>query len=81
MAIAKVIARPRLIAISGVKPDLFKANPPFNPRAISRYSERNREMGCGISKLDFTRPAKMPKMKKRMVGSSKIFINCPLGRS
>jgi hypothetical protein len=31
--------------------------------------------------LDFTKPAKMPKIKKRIVGSSKIFINCPLRQS
>ena len=75
MAMAKVIAKPRLIAISGVNPDLFKANPPFNPSAISRYKDKNREIGCGISRLDLTSPAKMPKIKNRIEGSSKLFIN------
>lgn len=81
MPIAKLIASPRLIAISAVKPELLKAKPPLRPSAINRYKDRKREMGGGISRLDLTKPAKMPKMKKRMVGSSKIFMGCPLKRS
>ena len=81
MAIANVIASPRLMAISGVNPDLFKANPPFNPSAMSRYRDKKREIGCGISRLDLTSPANMPKIKNRIEGSSKLFINFPLRRS
>ena len=78
---AKVIANPRLMAISGVNPYLFKANPPFNPSAMRRYKDKKREMGCGISRLDLTSPANMPKIKNKMEGSNKLFINFPLRRS
>ena len=77
MRIASDIARPKLIKISGVKPDLFKANPPFSPSAIKRYKERNLDIGWGISKLDLTNPANSPNIKNRMEGSSKFVINSP----
>jgi hypothetical protein len=35
-------------------------------------------MAGGISKLDFTKPANTPKIKNKMAGSKKIFINNPL---
>jgi hypothetical protein len=34
-------------------------------------------MGDGISKFDLVSPANIPKTKKRMDGSSKLFIRVP----
>ena len=45
----------------------------FSPKAINKYNDRKRAIGCGISKLDLIRPAKAPNTKKRMAGSRKLF--------
>ena len=42
---ASATAQARLVATSRVSPDADRANPPLRPRDISRYSDRNREIG------------------------------------
>jgi hypothetical protein len=41
---------------------------------MSRYKDKKREMGWGISRLDFNDPAKMPNTKNKMAGSVKLLI-------
>ena len=60
----------KVFAISIVNPDFCKANPPFKPRAINRYKDKNFVIAGGISKLDRTAPAKTPKIKNKIAGSS-----------
>ena len=54
-------------------PLLASEKPPFRPIDINRYSDKNRAMACGISRLERSRPATMPKMKNRMAGSSRFW--------
>lgn len=72
---ARKIAKPNENAISLVKPDLCSAKPPLRPKAINKYSDRNREICGGISRLDFTDPAKTPKIKNSIAGSRKLVIH------
>jgi hypothetical protein len=71
---AKKIAKPNENPISLVKPDFCSANPPLRPKAINKYSDKNREICGGISRLDLTDPANTPKIKNKMAGSRKLFI-------
>ena len=52
---ASAMATPRLMLTSAVSPDSASAKPPFRPSAISRYSDRKREICGGISRLDLHR--------------------------
>jgi hypothetical protein len=72
--IASETARPKLTAISAFSPLLFKAKPPLRPIAINRYKDKNRDIGCGISRFDFIKPAKIPKIKNKIEGSSSVLI-------
>jgi hypothetical protein len=44
---------------------------------MSKYRDKKREMAGGISRLDLTSPAKIPKIKNKIDGSRKIFIVSP----
>lgn len=61
--LGSVSAQPKLIATSAVNPDSYSANPPLSPRAISRYSDRKREIGAGISRFDFRPPLLARRLK------------------
>jgi hypothetical protein len=69
ITIASITAMDKVFAISIVNPDFCKANPPFKPRAIKRYNDKNFVIAGGISKLDLTAPAKTPKIKNKIAGS------------
>ncbi len=76
---ASSTASPSVLATSAVSPDSASEKPPFSPSAISRYSERKREIWGGISRLDLTVPAIRPKTKNRMAGSSRLGMAAMLG--
>jgi hypothetical protein len=59
---------------SAVMPDWARAKPPLRPSAINKYRDRNRDIGGGISRFDFSDPAKIPKTKNKMAGSKKLCI-------
>ena len=72
MQIAKAMAAAKLMPTWAVKPECDSAKPPFKPKAMSRYKDRNREIAGGISKLDRTAPARTPTMKNKMAGSRRL---------
>ena len=69
------MAANKLSKISEVMPERDNAKPPFNPKAMSKYSDKNLAMERGISRLERTMPANTPKMKNKMAGSRKLLMN------
>ena len=67
-------AAPKLMAMEVSMPDLANAKPPFKPKAINRYKDKNLAIDRGISKLDLKAPATTPNTKKRIAGSNNVFI-------
>ena len=50
---------------------------------INKYKDKKREIAGGISRFDFTKPAKTPNTKNKIAGSTKGFIrpfHCNSGR-
>ena len=74
MSTARKIASNNVITISLLKPDLLRAKPPFKPRPINRYSDKNFVKGSGMDKFDRIRPAKIPNRKNKIAGSNKLCI-------
>ena len=72
--IASITAIDKVFTISIVNPDFCKAKPPFRPKAIKRYNDKNFVIAGGISKLDFTAQAKTPKIKNKIAGSNILCI-------
>jgi hypothetical protein len=62
------------MSTSPVNPNWARAKPPLRPKAISNYRDRNIDICCGISRLDFNEPARMPNTKNKMTGSKKLCI-------
>ena len=64
----------RLVSTEGLKPEAANAKPPFKPKAINRYSDKNLAIGWGTSKSERNKPAAIPKTKNRIAGSRRFCI-------